>query len=307
MCQYKQYWACTCISNIELSVNNYLNDKFLDTLRNKWLANEIDVALFTSIIKFIIAETLNVENMRYNLMYSAEDDIYESYNPDFNDNIDSANKEQDTHYNPFNTEWYKQGCLMSKKGNKKHEVYIDPCGLNMEDEFQEYEYIETCYNTPGIITIIKSCFVSYLFNIIIEPKFKKIFTQIINNHESLTNMIKKKLMVDFKSDNVKCLAWKGSNYYFYQIFKYPLYLDVKYKVDSESIDLDNSNTIDSHEALEKIINKKKELTQQLKEHISIYNYKYDNDFTTQIEYHPMASNGACYEGLQELIMAGVII
>lgn len=307
MCYDDQFWSCTCISNIEVSVNNYLNDKFRDTLRAKWLANEIDEKLFSSIVRLIIAETVNVEKMRYNLLYTAEDDIYENYSPASNDNTDSDKKDVNAHYNPFNTDWYKQGCLMSKNGKKHHEVYIDPCGIDYEDEIQEYEYIETCYNTPGIITIIKSCFVSYLFNIIIEPKFKRIFTRIINNNEALTNMIKKKLMVNFVSDNVKCLSWKGSNYYFYQIFKYPLYLDVKYKLDTESIDLEHSDNIDTHEALETIINHKKNIDTELKAHKLIYNYKYDIDFKAQIEYHPMASYGACYEGLQELIMAGVII
>lgn len=276
--------VCNCASIIEEDIILHLDTKpeikgILDKTYNELVDD--DIINFIKIMKDELGQVYSmfryISEIRYIGRYAMEEEYLE---------------ESDFSYNIVKRHWYYDECPTTESITYIEEDVIqyeyDDYGI----ERTEHTLIlsdEECLQGPkgnSLEYIITNYMTTYLFNKLSQEPINTKLRDILYIRdddvlESLVSYLKNLIIVCINNDSNN---WKGRNYYFYNIFGYPMYFDSKYKI----IEYNNDST--SPSTLITILNNTKHLIDTNK-----FKLDYYNNFNGIIKGHPLASNGIYQE------------
>lgn len=281
MSEFSNY-DCSCLDEIEKDIIHYLDNKpEISQILEKEKLDVEDVVCFIKTMNKEIWEINQYYGMKRELAIVRRSYMEEAY-------LDEANFP----YNIHRREWFNTPCP-----SYEEEVYIEEeviRGPYGNDDYyvegNEYLDITSCDINPGIENIVLDCMESYMYNKLSSGIIHKYLHYYIDTNQELKDLLSKiENKITHIVDTLVCSRnWKGSWYYFYRIFGFPIYFSEKYEI--YDIDL-----TDSEKELYEQLNKTKHNVD-----VSKCKKEYYHNFKGMIEGHPLAFNGIFQEGLQEL-------
>lgn len=276
-------YNCSCLDEIEKDVIQYLDNKpeIKVILEKKTLAIE-------DVISFIKTMNLEIRDItQYYMMITEIRLINRSHMEE--EYLDDVNFP----YNIHRREWYSNPCP-----SYKEETYIEEevqHGSYGYDDYyiDTYEYTdnEACDIYPGFDYMVIDCMKTYLYNKLssgIIHKHLHKYTDFDQELKDLLSKIENKI-TNIVDNQIYSRQWKGSWFYFYQIFGFPKYFSKYYYI------FDMYIGTNQEDKLIDFINQNKNNVD-----VSKCKKEYYHNFKGMIEGHPLASNGIFQEGLQEL-------
>ena len=283
--------TCSCVDIIYNDVKKYMMEipqykEVIEKLESD-LYNELNYIHYATISAYIIGEyeSFNYMDNQYDL-YSQE--MYEEIQlTEYWSKSDEEKKqtkywnkliilgkipdEYMLYYAPSLRNWFYESCKNPVLFYDKSTEWVQRSYFY--DDYPEVDYkewIESCETPKTARKFIQSAFVTLLFEHICNPIFKPYRKEWFKKRPETINVLKDRLN-SFKNHEVPfCNEWKGSDYYFKQLFNISIYLD-KLNIPEE-----------------------------------IIKFRYDSNFEAMIYGHPKASNGLCMDGLYSLERLGCI-
>lgn len=281
MSEYSNY-DCSCLDEIEKDIIDYLDNKpEIKKILGK------DKLVVEDVICFI--ETMNKEILEINQYYCMKREIAIIRRSHMEEEyLDDANFPYSIH----RRSWYNQTCPSYEEKTYIEEEVIR-CDYGYDDyyvERNEYQDITSCSINPGIECMVSHCMKSYMYNKLSSGNIYSYLHIFKNKSQELKDLLSKiENKITKNVDNlIYSRQWKGTWYYFYRIFGFPIYFSEKYQIFDIYL-------TDSEKELYSQLNKTKHNVD-----ISKCKKEYYHNFKGIIEGHPLAFNGIFQEGLQNL-------
>lgn len=275
--------TCNCFSIIEEDIILHLDTKpeikiIIDKTYNELV--EDDIINFIKIMKNELGQVNTMFRYISEIRYIGRYDMEEEYL-----------EESNFSYNIVKRHWYYDECPTTESITYMEEDVVryedDEYGIESTEHTLILSDAECFQGIKGnsLERIITNCMITYFFNKLSQGPINTKLRDINDNDELDALCLYLKKEVIFWTNNFSN-NWKGRNYYFYNIFGYPMYFDNEYKI----IDYDNDTKSKSITDLITKLNNTKHLIDTNK-----FKLDYYYNFNGIIKGHPLASNGIYQE------------